>query len=138
MRRVARSVMQAEGCPQNAQVSIFFCANQRIRTLNKTWRGIDAPTDVLSFPQEAPAKAGINADRGKARKSPPVLLGDVVISVETAARQAKSTGKSLAEEVNFLLVHGLLHLLGWDDATAVQRRRMLKRQEEILGRIKTK
>jgi probable rRNA maturation factor len=130
--------MRAEGCPQNAQVSIFFCANKRIRTLNKTWRGIDAPTDVLSFPQEAPAKAGINAERGKARNSPPALLGDVVISVETAARQAKSAGISLAEEVDFLLVHGLLHLLGWEDATAVQRRRMLKRQEEILGSVQTK
>jgi probable rRNA maturation factor len=129
--------MRAEGCPQNAQVSIFFCANKRIRTLNRNWRGIDAPTDVLSFPQEEPAKAGINPDKGKTRNSPPVLLGDVVISVETAARQSKSAGISLAEEVDFLLVHGLLHLLGWDDATAVQRRRMLNRQDEILGSVKT-
>jgi probable rRNA maturation factor len=82
-------------------VTVVVTTDRRIRRLNRIWRGIDAATDVLSFP------AG--ADPGPARH-----LGDLVISRETAARQARHEGHSLATELRVLALHGLLHLLGYD------------------------
>jgi probable rRNA maturation factor len=82
-------------------VTIVITTDRRIRRLNRTWRGIDKATDVLSFP------AG--DDPGPARH-----LGDLVISRETAARQARNEGHSLGTEVRVLALHGLLHLLGYD------------------------
>ena len=122
--------MRAEGCPDEAQVSILLCADRRIHTLNREWRGQDKPTDVLSFSQ-------LEEHRGKKAKPPvqpgvPYLLGDVVISVQTAAKQAQKRGATLDEELRFLLVHGILHLLGWNDETEKQLKGMLARQEEIL------
>jgi probable rRNA maturation factor len=82
-------------------VTVVVTTDRRVRTLNRTWRGIDTATDVLSFP------AG--DDPGPARH-----LGDLVISRETAARQARHEGHSLATELRVLALHGLLHLLGYD------------------------
>jgi probable rRNA maturation factor len=82
-------------------LTVALVGDRRMRTLNRTWRGKDAATDVLSFP------AG--ADPGPARH-----LGDLVISRDTAARQAKAEGHSLATEMRVLALHGLLHLLGYD------------------------
>lgn len=98
--------------------------------MNRRWRGQDRATDVLSFSQlEARGKIDSHDKVGADR---PLLLGDVVISVPTAARQAARAGRTLAQELRFLLAHGLLHLLGWNDATAASRGRMLARQQEIL------
>jgi probable rRNA maturation factor len=82
-------------------VTVVLTTDRRIRTLNRTWRGIDKATDVLSFP------AG--DDPGPDRH-----LGDLVIARETAARQARAEGHSLATELRVLALHGLLHLLGYD------------------------
>ena len=82
-------------------VTVVVTSDRRIRQLNRTWRGMDKATDVLSFP------AG--DDPGPARH-----LGDIVISRETAARQARNEGHSLATELRVLALHGLLHLLGYD------------------------
>ncbi len=82
-------------------VTLVLTTDRRIRFLNRTWRGIDKATDVLSFP------AG--ADPGPVRH-----LGDVVVSRDTAARQARQEGHALATELRVLALHGLLHLLGYD------------------------
>jgi probable rRNA maturation factor len=82
-------------------VTVVITTDRRIRRLNRTWRGVDKATDVLSFP------AG--DDPGPARH-----LGDLVISRETAARQARNEGHALATELRVLALHGLLHLLGYD------------------------
>src|SRR5688572_12775303 len=87
-----------------AELSVVFCDDAFIQALNREYRGYDRPTDVLSFPQE-PTPAGTE------------LLGDVVISVETAQRQAREQGHALGHEVAWLLCHGVLHLLGYDDET---------------------
>ncbi len=87
-----------------AELSIVLCSDAFIRPLNRDWRGKDAPTDVLSFAQQ----------EGEAILEDDPVLGDLVISVETAARQAAELGHSLDEELGVLLVHGLLHLLGYD------------------------
>ena len=87
--------------PDTVTVTVVVTTDRRIRRLNRTWRGVDKATDVLSFP------AG--DDPGPARH-----LGDLVISRETAARQARNEGHSLATELRVLALHGLLHLLGYD------------------------
>ncbi|MCK6520570.1 rRNA maturation RNase YbeY [Myxococcota bacterium] len=84
----------------DAELSFVLCSDPHIQGLNQAWRGKDAPTDVLSFPQEDEA-----------------LLGDLVISVPTATRQAQERGTPLQTELRVLMVHGLLHLLGYDHET---------------------
>jgi rRNA maturation RNase YbeY len=80
----------------------MLCDDARIRELNKEWRGKDSAMNVLLFPEDQPAGA------------PVILLGDLVISVDTAAKQAEERGHSLVDELRILLVHGLLHVLDYD------------------------
>jgi probable rRNA maturation factor len=103
----------------DSELSIVFCDDAFIHTLNRDYRGHDRPTDVLSFPQD-PVPGGPN------------VLGDVVISVETARRQAVRQRHSLAREVEWLLCHGVLHLLGYEDETEEGLERMRHRQQETL------
>jgi probable rRNA maturation factor len=91
--------------------------------LNRAYRGIASPTDVLAFPMT----------EGRFRVVSPDLLGDVVISVETARRQAPSTRGGLRAELALLLVHGILHLVGYEHGTARERRRMWQKQRAILA-----
>ena len=109
------------GCPE-AEVGCLLVTDRRIRALNRRYRGEDHPTDVLAFPQV----------EGGGPPGQPGLLGDVVISVETAARQAAGAGHSLEREAALLLIHGILHLLGHDHATAAERRRMCALQRRLL------
>lgn len=102
-----------------------------IAVLNGEWRQQEGPTDVLAFAaQEAPLPPGVLAELGR---DEPLELGDIVISLETAARQALDHDHDLAEELRFLASHGLLHLLGWDHPDAASLERMLARQEELLA-----
>jgi probable rRNA maturation factor len=94
----------------NAELSILLCDDPQIQVLNQTHRGKNAPTDVLSFPLMNPEDEQLSTLDGGA-------LGDVVISLDTAQRQASHRGQDLMEEVEFLLAHGLLHLLGYDHET---------------------
>ena len=110
------------GCPE-AEVGCLLVTDRRIRALNRRYRGEDHPTDVLAFPQ----------GEGGGPPGHPGLLGDVVISVETAARQAARAGNSLEREAALLLIHGILHLLGYDHAEPEEERRMQAREEELLG-----
>ncbi len=96
----------------NAEVSVRLCDDAEIKELNKQYRNLDKPTDVLSFPQCEDAFAELDdlSDGGL----PNQHLGDIVISLETAERQAQSQGHDLKQEVRILACHGLLHLLGFD------------------------
>jgi probable rRNA maturation factor len=94
----------------NAELSILLCDDAQIQTLNFTHRGKNSPTDVLSFPLMDPEDEQLSTLDGGA-------LGDVVISLDTAQRQAAHRGQDLMQEVEFLLAHGLLHLLGYDHET---------------------
>jgi probable rRNA maturation factor len=105
---------------KDAELSVVFCDDGFIRALNRDYRGLDCPTDVLSFPQEAPPEGA-------------ELLGDIVISLETTQRQAREQRHSLKREAEWLLCHGLLHLLGYDDETEEGLERMRRRQEEALA-----
>ncbi|MCS6777094.1 MAG: rRNA maturation RNase YbeY [Chloroherpetonaceae bacterium] len=128
MRQAARRLLQEAGKPR-AEVSILLTDDARIRELNCTYRGYDSPTDVLSFAQNAPEGDMVLP----ALPGHPELLGDVVISVETAARQAERHGVTLEQELALLAVHGILHLLGYEDETEAGARQMRAREQEILG-----
>ena len=106
------------------QVTIVLSDDAQLRELNRTYLGVDASTDVLSFPADE-----ADPDSGE------VYLGDVIISVVQADRQALAAGHSLESEVQLLVVHGVLHLLGHDHAEPEARDRMWKAQAEVLRRI---
>ncbi len=110
-----------------AELSVLLVTDAEIHALNRQWRGVDRPTDVLSFPQREPAVA---------RTPAPGALGDVVVSVETAARQAAERSCTLLDEVTRLLVHGVLHLVGFDHETGVEEAEMQARTAAILAGLR--
>jgi len=117
-------LLRAESCGDDIEVSILLTDDEHIKELNRDYRGIDEPTDVLAFAQMEGEPIGCEMNDG--------LLGDVVISVETAQRQAEEHGHSLDEEIDVLLAHGLLHLLGYDHENSEDAKVMFAKQEEIL------
>jgi probable rRNA maturation factor len=110
----------------DAELSVLLTGDDQIRELNRVYRKKDRPTDVLAFPMNEG-----RAPRASRRGPGPRLLGDVVVSVPTARHQAKQTGRAAVEEVTMLLAHGLLHLLGWDHATAAQDRAMRSQTDRL-------
>ena len=104
-----------------SEVSISFVGGDEIRGLNRDYRGIDDVTDVLSFPVDT----GLNIGAGRP-------LGDIVICMDVAQGQAQEYGHSIDRELAFLVVHGMLHLLGFDHGDANGEARMCRVQEEIL------
>ncbi len=107
------------------ELAVVVTDDEALHELNRRYRHVDAPTDVLAFPNEA---------RGPFVGAPglPRYLGDVVVSFPRAASQAAEAGHSVEAELQLLVVHGVLHLLGYDDETKRQRERMWKAQAEIL------
>lgn len=100
------------------EFSLVLSDDDQLHQLNKVYRGKDRPTDVLSFPMR-------EGDFGRLHASlPGALLGDVIVSVPTARKQAKEQGRPLLDELTMLVAHGLLHLLGWDHDTKAKDKRM--------------
>lgn len=122
LERAARAVLEHEGAAP-CEVSIHLTDDAGIHALNRTYRHVDKPTDVLSFPLGEDAVVP-----GEVR-----LLGDVVISVERARAQAEEYGHAFEREVAFLVVHGVLHLLGFDHETEEDRQEMRAREEAVLA-----
>ncbi|AEG16158.1 metalloprotease ybeY [Desulfofundulus kuznetsovii DSM 6115] len=125
--KVAGEALSLAGGPQHAEVSLVFVDDEYIHRLNREYRGVDRPTDVLSFAMqegEPMPEAGEET-----------LLGDVVISLETARRQSEEYGHSFEREVAFLVAHGVLHLLGYDHQTEEEGREMREKEEAILVRL---
>ncbi|MHB9129898.1 MAG: rRNA maturation RNase YbeY [Armatimonadota bacterium] len=113
--------------PRSVEVSIALVDDATIQRLNAEYRGKDAPTDVLSFTQEAEVTV----------PGAPKLLGDVVVSLDTAAKQAATGGRSLDDEAAQLVIHSVLHLLGYDDVTVEGYAEMVRKGEEVWQRIQT-
>lgn len=133
LEAVAAAALAAEGMPPYAEVSVTLVDDDEIQTLNRDYRGKDAPTDVLSFPIWEPeeiADLRLHPERYPER---PLLLGDVVISVPTAIRQAEEYGHGVDRELAYLCVHGVLHLLGYDHEEEAARQAMRQREEAILA-----
>lgn len=106
----------------HAELSVALIGNGEMRKLNARYRKKDYPTDVLSFPAAQDMPAGVR------------LLGDVIISVDKAKEQAKDRGRSLDEEMTTLLIHGVLHLLGYDHERSVRDARIMGRLEKKIYR----
>ena len=113
VRRAVDATLSFEGYENDCEVSITFTDNQQIHLLNEQYRGVDRPTDVLSFPLTDFDGQSEEPDVDEPR----VSLGDIVISLEKAAEQAETYGHSFDREVAFLTVHSMLHLLGYDHET---------------------
>ena len=128
LRSVARRILSASGCP-DARLSIVIVDDAAIREINRDWLGKDRPTNVISFAMQEGEGAGVQAD----------LLGDVVISAETAARDALEADIPVEHELCFLLLHGTLHLLGYDHerGTAAEARRMEAREQELFAMLRS-
>jgi len=119
-RGAARAGLEAPDAPTDAlpdTVSIAIVDDRRIRDLNRSFRGTDAPTDVIAF---------------EAESEPDRLSGEVVVSAETAQRQAEEFGHSLERELCVLVAHGVLHVLGYEDCDDASRGRMDELQERAL------
>lgn len=101
------AVLDAEDIARPCEISVTFVDSEEIRELNAQWRGIDAPTDVLSYECDDPDDPSIPEDEY-------VELGDIVLSPEVIAAQAGEFGNTPAEEFRLMLVHGMFHLLGYD------------------------
>jgi probable rRNA maturation factor len=126
-KRRARALLAAAGLADTG-LSLSFVGDRAIRTLNREHRGKDAPTDVLSFPLFEPFAL-------PRAKGPERLLGDVVISLDTAARQARDYDASLNDEIERLLIHGILHLIGHDHERPGERRRMVREERRLAGAV---
>jgi probable rRNA maturation factor len=126
LERLAAKALEAESVAQPAELSIVLADDATVRELNRTYRGTDAATDVLSFAQS----------EGEAFAHPAEVaphLGDIVISLDTARRQAVGYAQALGDEVSHLLVHGVLHLLGYDHQEPDDAAIMRAREDAILG-----
>ena len=126
IERLALRILDLTG-QSRADLSLLFSGDRRMRRLNRTYRGKDSSTDVLAFPAAKPARR------------PTPLLGDVVISLPQARRQARAAAVSLDREVTTLLIHGVLHLMGYDhERSGHEARRMHRKEQDLLhelGRI---
>lgn len=107
----------------NVEISLLFVDNLKMRELNREYRGKDEPTDVLSFAQEESLLSN-----EKVR-----LLGDIVISLEALKENSRYFQVDFKEELQRVLIHGVLHLIGWDHSTNEEREPMLQKQEELLS-----
>jgi probable rRNA maturation factor len=112
------------------EVAVTFMTDEAIQEVNAQYRGKDLPTDVISFALEemSEGEVAIVAEEGM-----PTVLGDILISVETAMRQAGEYGHDFKREIGFLALHGFLHLLGYDHMTEEEETKMFGRQKEILA-----
>ena len=127
LRRLAVRVLRAEGVAPPAEVGLVVSDDETLRDLNRRYLGLDEPTDVLSFGHDPSGEPFVTPPDGVRR------LGEVILSYPTAERQGREAGRSVQEEAAHLVVHGLLHLLGYDHADPEDERRMRAREDELLG-----
>jgi len=133
VRGVARRALQIQRLMEQAELSITLTTDEEVRRLNEQYRGIAASTDVLSFSMDAaPASATGEEAAGFPTPEGVRMLGDVVVSYPQALRQAQEYGHAIQREVAFLIVHGILHLLGLGHESPEEERAMFARQEEVL------
>ena len=124
LERAARTALEHEAQSLESDLSIILTDDARLHELNLNYLGVDAPTDVLSFPaSETDPETGAR------------YIGDILISIPRAQAQADAAGHPLEAEVQLLVVHGVLHLIGHDHAEAEDKARMWKAQTEILKQL---
>jgi len=130
-RRIAQTVLKAEEVAPPYEVSLVFTDSETVKQLNRDYRGVDEPTDVLAFymlPQKGGDSSFALPPDGVTR------LGEVIISYPQAAEQAKEQGHSPERELALLVIHGILHLLGYDHEEPEEESKMREREIELLER----
>jgi len=137
---VVKACIEEENYPQNVEVSISLVDNEQIRKLNSEFRNIDKHTDVLSFPMinfkencsldDIDIKDCINIDTKE------IVLGDIIISVEQAKKQAEEFNHSLKREIAFLTAHSMFHLMGYDHMQTQEEKIMIEKQKKVLSELK--
>ncbi len=126
----------------NASLTVIFAGPRIMKKINLETRDVDSLTDVLSFPilnmieGRLQQQLAIQDFDPEQTGSPTVMLGDIIISLDKACQQAADYGHSVEREVAFLAIHGLLHLLGYDHLTLQQEQKMLRKQRQILNKLK--
>lgn len=139
IRDIVEASLDYEECPYEAEVNVVLTDNEGIREINRDYRQIDAPTDVLSFPMvdyETESDFGHVEDAVEDYFNPEtgeLMLGDIIISVDKVEEQAGKYGHSETRELAFLVAHSMLHLCGYDHMEEEERERMEQRQREILS-----
>lgn len=141
VRDVMETVLDSEDCPYEAEINVLLTDNEGIHQFNMQHRGIDRPTDVLSFPNldyETPADFE-NAAMEEADcfnpESGELVLGDIIVSVDKVKEQAESYGHSEKREFAFLIAHSMLHLCGYDHMEEAEAKQMEEKQEAVLGKL---
>ena len=126
---VLQKAAEVYGLADSDEVSVVFCDDAYIRQLNRDYRGQDKATDVLSFALDEGEEPDVHD--GPAQH----LLGDIIISLDTAARQAEDYGHTLEREMAYLAIHGMLHLLGYDHMDEADQQEMRTEEEYVLTRL---
>jgi probable rRNA maturation factor len=141
INEVVEKSLDLENCPYEVELNVILTDNEGIKEINQEYRGIDAPTDVLSFPLidyvtpsdfshvEEDADSYFNPETGE------LLLGDIIISVEKVLSQAEEYGHSPKRELAFLVAHSMMHLFGYDHMEEEERLVMEKKQEYVLSEL---
>ncbi|HCL03701.1 MAG TPA: rRNA maturation RNase YbeY [Lachnoclostridium phytofermentans] len=141
IKEVIEAALDYEECPYETEINVVLTNNEEIKEINKEYREIDAPTDVLSFPMvefgepsdfdhvEEEQEDCFHPDSGE------LMLGDIIVSVDKVISQAKEFGHSEKRELGFLIAHSMLHLCGYDHMEEEEREIMEERQRAILDRI---
>lgn len=122
LERLVRRALAAEGV-ERAEISILLADDRQIAAVHRRWLGVPGPTDVITF----------DLSTGNATLPPlGMLAGDIVVSTETARRMARAVGSTPRRELSYYIVHGLLHLTGYDDHTPADRRAMRARERTVM------
>jgi len=124
----AETLKAAQLAPETHCVSVALLSDSEVRSLNKAFRGKDAPTNVLSFPSASGAQ-------GPALKEEPLFLGDVALAYETVVSEASSQGKTVRQHAAHLVAHGVLHLAGFDHGAEAEAERMENAERAVLAKF---
>ena len=140
IRRAARAALRAQGVREDCLINIMLTDDAGIRTINREQRGIDAPTDVLSFPFNELTEGDF--DPAACEYDPEterLLLGDMVLDLERCARQGEEYGHGFDRELQYLTVHSVLHLLGYDHLDEGPRKKAMRaREKAIMAQLEAK
>jgi len=129
VKKIAQNVLKAESVAPPYEISLVFTDSETVRRLNRDYRGVDEPTDVIAFnmlPQKETTTSFVLPPDGITR------LGEIIISYPQAVEQAKEQGHSVEHELALLIIHGILHLLGYDHEKPEEEKRMRGKEQELL------
>lgn len=133
IRRAAKAALRAQGVAEDCLISVMLTDDAGIRAINRTQRGIDSATDVLSFPLNELREGDFDPDACEADpETGMLLLGDMVLDLERCARQGTEYGHGFAHELQYLTVHSVLHLLGYDHLDEGARKRAMRAREKAI------